>query len=153
MFVDGLSTVAFEFSNIGMRQWPGEGNISTDPLFTDPAGLDYTLGEGSPSIGTGREGSEMGALGSRGGGPQPEDTVFLRGDANEDGEVDVSDAITELAYLLRGRDAAESIDVMDPNDDAEDGQSGKDLLLANRVDRHRDDFTAEAATEGVLQDG
>lgn len=117
--VDDLSTVAFDFSNIGMGQWPGEGNISADPLFTDPAGTDYTLGEGSPCIATGRDGSEIGAFSFDGGGPEPGDTLFLRGDANEDGMVDVSDAITELAYLFRGGSGAECLDVMDANDDGE----------------------------------
>ena len=117
--VDDLSTVAFDFSNIGMGQWPGEGNISADPHFTDPAGTDYTLGEGSPCIATGRDGSEIGAFSFDGGGPEPGDTLFLRGDANEDGMVDVSDAITELAYLFRGGSGAECLDVMDANDDGE----------------------------------
>ena len=71
----------------------------------------------------------MGALGSRGGGPQPEDTVFLRGDANEDGKVDVSAAITELAYLFRGGDGAECLDVMDANDDGEADVSDAIFIL------------------------
>jgi hypothetical protein len=129
VIVDDLSTVAFDFSNIGMDEWPGEGNISADPLFTDAAGLDYTLGEGSPCIGSGREGSEMGAFGFEGGGPQPGDTVFLRADANEDGKVDVSDAITELAYLFRGGDGAECLDVMDANDDGEADVSDAIFIL------------------------
>ena len=129
VIVDDLSTVAFDFSNIGMREWPGEGNLSADPLFTDVAGLDYTLGEGSPCIGSGRGGSEMGAFGFEGGGPQPGDTIFLRGDANGDGEVDVSDAITELAYLFRGGDGAECLDVMDANDDGEADVSDAIFIL------------------------
>ncbi|MEE3199738.1 MAG: dockerin type I domain-containing protein, partial [Planctomycetota bacterium] len=52
-----------------------------------------------------------------------------RGDANGDGEVDVSDAITELAYLFRGGDGAECIDVMDANDDGEADVSDAIFIL------------------------
>ena len=129
VIVDDLSTVAFDFSNIGMVEWPGEGNISVDPLFSDPAGLDYTLSEGSPCLGVGREGSDMGAFGFEGGGPEPEETVFLRADANEDGTVDVSDAIATLEYLFRGGPGAECLDVLDANDDGQPDVSDAVFLL------------------------
>jgi hypothetical protein len=39
----------------------GEGNIDADPLFVDEGNGDLHLSEGSPCIGTGEEGSDMGA--------------------------------------------------------------------------------------------
>ena len=129
VIVDELSTVSFDFSNIGMGEWPGEGNLSVDPLFLDPAGLDYTLAAGSLCIGTGREGSDMGAFSFEGGGPDPEDTVFLRADANLDGEVDVSDAIATLDYLFRGGPGPDCLDVMDANDDGQPDVSDAVFLL------------------------
>ena len=50
------------------NQWPGTGNISADPLFVSTTGIDYTtiraalqLQSGSPAIGTGPNGIDMGA--------------------------------------------------------------------------------------------
>ena len=37
------SSVSISFSNIGDSLWPGEGNISVDPLFRDPDNDDYHL--------------------------------------------------------------------------------------------------------------
>jgi len=41
--------------------WPGTGNISSDPLFLNAAVRDYRLATNSPARGTGRNGSDMGA--------------------------------------------------------------------------------------------
>ncbi len=50
------------------NQWPGTGNITADPLFMSTTGIDYTtiraalqLQAGSPAIGTGPNGIDMGA--------------------------------------------------------------------------------------------
>jgi hypothetical protein len=50
------------------NQWPGTGNIIADPLFVNTTGIDYTnikaslqLQAGSPAIGTGPNGLDMGA--------------------------------------------------------------------------------------------
>ena len=40
----------------------GEGNIDVDPLFCDPENGDYSLSENSPAVGSGYNGSNMGAL-------------------------------------------------------------------------------------------
>ena len=40
---------------------PGNGNISGDPKFVDPAGFDFSLQSSSPCIGTGEGGTNMGA--------------------------------------------------------------------------------------------
>lgn len=42
---------------------PGSGNINSDPLFTDPANGDFTLQSGSPCVGAGESGVNMGISG------------------------------------------------------------------------------------------
>ena len=43
--------------------YEGEGNIDANPLFCDPENGDYSLAANSPAVGTGENGSNMGALG------------------------------------------------------------------------------------------
>jgi len=44
--------------------WAGSGNLTNvDPLFCDPDSGDYSLAENSPCVGTGQDGSNMGAFG------------------------------------------------------------------------------------------
>lgn len=52
------------FNTLVPSQWHylGENNIDDDPLFTDPAESDYSLQPGSPAIGTGTNGLDMGYL-------------------------------------------------------------------------------------------
>ena len=52
-----------------------------------------------------------------GGGPAPD--VFTRGDANDDGNVDISDAIKLLTYLFTGGEAPGCLDSGDTNDDGD----------------------------------
>jgi parallel beta-helix repeat protein len=54
VFVDGLSTVSVLYSDVE-QGWPGEGNISADPLFAAAANGDYHLRFGSPCIDTGMD--------------------------------------------------------------------------------------------------
>ena len=54
-----LAQVSVSFSNVEGGVLPGTGNISTDPLFTDAPGGDYTLTSGSPSIDAGDPGSSQ----------------------------------------------------------------------------------------------
>ncbi len=49
-----------EFSDIG-GGWPGAGNFSADPLFVNPAIRDYRVQAGSPTIGAGMGGTNLGA--------------------------------------------------------------------------------------------
>ncbi|MEK6776778.1 MAG: MopE-related protein [bacterium] len=52
------------YSDIGDGEFFGlNGNISTDPLFVDSGSNDYNLQPGSPCIGTGKNGVDMGAFG------------------------------------------------------------------------------------------
>ena len=46
-----------------------------------------------------------------------QDVFFRRGDANEDGERDIGDAIAILEKLFFGNDASDCPDVLDANDD------------------------------------
>jgi Right handed beta helix region len=54
------STLVADHSDIANTNWPGEGNISLDPLFLDGAAFDFQLGTGSPCLGSGRDGIDMG---------------------------------------------------------------------------------------------
>ena len=48
---------------------------------------------------------------------EPHNTSFLRGDSNDDGSVDVSDAVAVLGYLFQGGNAPYCADAADANDD------------------------------------
>ena len=57
----GIESVYFDTSTCNIN-W-GENNIDADPLFCDPDSGDFSLAEGSPCIGTGQDGVNIGALG------------------------------------------------------------------------------------------
>ncbi len=50
---------------------------------------------------------------------EPHNARFLRGDSNDDGQVDVSDAVAVLGYLFQGGEAPYCADASDANDDGE----------------------------------
>ncbi len=112
--VDGRSSATIEYSNIGGEElWPGAGNLRTDPRFVDAPAGNYALRFGSPCIGTGFDGEDMGAvpfeLGSG---------VFVRGDADGSGTVELTDVIVGLSFLFRGGAGPEQCrDMLDSNDD------------------------------------
>ncbi len=108
--LDAQSALDLSFSDVaGGYRGPGNGDF--DPLFTDPAQGDFHLQPQSPAIGAGKNGVDMGALPSNG---SPGST-FIRGDANDDGALDVSDAVADLLYLFAGA-SAPCLDALDAND-------------------------------------
>ena len=58
---DGQDSVHFDTTSC-ILNW-GESNIDADPLFCDPDSSDYSLSENSTCVGTGQDGTNMGALG------------------------------------------------------------------------------------------
>lgn len=59
------------------------------------------------------------ALPARGFGSSGEGGHFTRGDSNQDGKVDISDAIVTLCYLCLGAEVPFCIDALDADDDGE----------------------------------
>lgn len=55
------SSITATYSDFQGTNWPGTGNISSDPLFIGAAQHDYRLGSASPAIRSGYVGSDMGA--------------------------------------------------------------------------------------------
>jgi hypothetical protein len=107
--VDTASTLSITDSAIGGDTvWPGAGNIREDPAFVDEWGDVFYLAPGSPCILGG--GAYMGAL-------PPAAEIFVRGDANADRRIDLSDAIFTLMYLFAGRTDIPCFDALDENDD------------------------------------
>src|SRR5215204_5183272 len=67
--ISNASALEIAFSDIEGTNWPGTGNISGDPLFVNAAAVEYRLRAGSPAIGTGAGGVDMGAVFPVGGIP------------------------------------------------------------------------------------
>lgn len=55
------SSMVATYSDIGGTNFPGAGNLSTDPLFLSVPARDYRLATNSPAAGTGLAGATMGA--------------------------------------------------------------------------------------------
>jgi len=101
--------------------YPGEGNISEDPRFVDPENAGFHLRPDSPCIDAGspfgmadpdRTRPDLGAYSV----PQDDQDLFIRGDANRDGTVDLADGVTILALLFLGSQPV-SVRACDANDD------------------------------------
>jgi len=68
LYDSAVSWLRVNRSLIQGNQWPGTGNLTADPVFVNTTGIDYTnikaslqLQAGSPAIGTGPNGLDMGA--------------------------------------------------------------------------------------------
>jgi hypothetical protein len=55
------SIMNVSYTDMQHTNWPGPGNIDVDPRFVNFAELDCRLQPGSPCLGTGRDGADMGA--------------------------------------------------------------------------------------------
>jgi hypothetical protein len=100
---DAGSSADITFSDLaGAGTWPGEGNINLDPRFLDSSAGDFRLSYFSPSRGTGKEDTDMGAIPYE---PTGEVGTFLRCDSNGDGDNDISDAVHTLLFLYEGGSA------------------------------------------------
>ncbi len=98
------------------------GLIDADPLFADPRSGDFRLLPGSPAIDAGDPAWPPDADGSRrdlgASFPGlPPHYIFIRGDPNGDGRVDISDVILILFGLFVSRDYLTCPDAADANDD------------------------------------
>jgi hypothetical protein len=62
LLLDSLSTIVINYSDIQGTNWPGTGNLDADPLFVNAAQRDYRLAGGSPCLGTGQRGNDMGVV-------------------------------------------------------------------------------------------
>ncbi len=111
VLLDSLYTLSLTWSDVE-GGYPGTGNADFDPLFKNAPVGDYHLRPGSPAIGTGKDGEDMGAFPAV--GPPP--GQFLRGDANADSVVDISDALKALIYLFGSATAPPCLDAVDAND-------------------------------------
>ena len=90
--------------------WEGEGNIDTDPLFTDLNNGDYTLQAGSPCIDTGTADLDgdgvdditdyIGLAPDMGAYELGESSEIMAGDTNFDGIVDILDIVQIVNYIL-----------------------------------------------------
>src|SRR5690606_15048740 len=83
------------------------------PLFEDVEALDFALRPSSPSIGTGKDGTDMGAVPFTG---EPTGQ-FIRADSDANGTIDLTDAIFTLLHLFQGGQAPPCVDAADSNDD------------------------------------
>ncbi len=112
LLVESTGSIDVAHSDVEGMVPPGLGNISADPIFVDPAAGDFNLQENSPCIGTASDGGNLGAL--------PLEAIpglYLRGDANVDGQRDLADAIWILAFLYEGGAAPLCSDIADTNAD------------------------------------
>ncbi|MGQ9591721.1 MAG: hypothetical protein ACUVYA_15665 [Planctomycetota bacterium] len=109
--VDALSSLSLSYSIVegGHR---GEGNLDADPLFADAGAGDFRPLAGSPAVGSGKDGGNMGALAPV---PAPEGS-FVRGDANRDGAVDVADAVALILWLFAASVEPPCLDSLDADD-------------------------------------
>jgi hypothetical protein len=113
------------------------GNISVDALFVDAVAGDYRLRPESPAIDAGApttapaedfDGRPRPQDGDGDGAPEVDMGAFeavaalpkfIRGDANADGKLDITDAIGVLNWLFTGSDPPPCVDAADADDDGQ----------------------------------
>ena len=66
---------------------------------------------------------------------EPHNARFLRGDSNDDGSVDISDAVSVLGYLFQGGNAPYCADAADANDDGQVDIGDPILILRSLFQR------------------
>ena len=66
---------------------------------------------------------------------EPHNVRFLRGDSNDDGSVDISDAVSVLGYLFQGGNAPYCADAADANDDGQVDIGDPILILRSLFQR------------------
>ncbi len=114
------------------ENWLGGGNIDEDPLFVDEES--YRLQPDSPAIDAGNSSTApsqdldgmarpCGNEADMGAWEHCEDinpnTAFLRGETNEDGDLNVSDAVAILIYLFTDREILNCVNSADIDDDGQ----------------------------------
>jgi len=122
------------------------GNTRADPLFADPVSGDYRLMKGSPAIDAADPialdpkrkdlaGAPRLADGDGDGKPLQDlgayeyQIRFVRGDATDDGKIDIADPIRILAYLFAGASSG-CLDAADVDDDGAVGLADPIVLLS-----------------------
>lgn len=99
----GNASLALSFSDIQGGQ-PGAGNIDADPLFVNAATKDFRLSPGSPAIGSGFGGANMGALFPVGGlPPAPKNLAALVTGTNLIQLIWLDDSANEAGFVLERR--------------------------------------------------
>jgi hypothetical protein len=94
-------TVTTDFSDIEGTDWPGVGNINADPLFVDAANGDFHLSAGSPAIGSGTNGANMGVAFPVGGLPSaPFNLAALTSVPNQVQLIWQEDADNEMSFVV-----------------------------------------------------
>ena len=112
--VDAAANFTISQSNVDSGAPDGDGNISADPAFRDASSNDYRLRAASPCRGTGRDGTDMGAIPYS---PVGDVHRFLRCDSNGDATHDISDGVATLLFLFAGGTASPCAIAADCNAD------------------------------------
>lgn len=156
----GNALVSYSNFQGGYSHPQESGNIDANPIFLDEANNDFHLQSNSPCIDVGDptlrdlDGtrSDMGAL------FYDKRIQFIRGDANIDKSLDISDPIYTFLHLFKGKEA-NCLDALDVNDDGKidvsdsiyslkylfiSGPSPPEPFIRNGIDQTIDDLTCNS---------